>query len=69
MNLKIILGVIALLTAIFTAATAYWKSGTSKESSGAKIENSTITTECSPNISNIKANGSITIENSGCNKK
>lgn len=42
MNLKIILGVIGVLTALFTAATAYWQSGTSKESSGAKIENSII---------------------------
>lgn len=66
MNLKILF--VVIIAALGTM-TAYYKYATSKDASGSKIENSTLTTECSPNISNIKANGSITIENSGCNKK
>lgn len=66
MNLNILIG---LIIAILGTVTAYYKYATSKEASGSKIENSALTSECSPNISNINANGSITIENSGCNKK
>ena len=66
MNIKILIG---LTSALLAAITAYYNYAKPKEASIVNIENSNISTECSPNISNIKASGSITINNSGCSKK
>lgn len=55
--------IIAFLIVVAVIAIPYLAPATKEERA------STGTTECSPSISDLKASGSITISNSGCNKK